>query len=281
MRCTTKGPTPVTIADHAITPWIRRYRPTDRGRTRLVCFPHAGGAATYFNPVAARFSPDVDVVALQYPGRQDRRREPCVADLATLAELITQELLALSDLPTVFFGHSMGAMLAFETAWRLEARGVGEPRALLLSGRRAPSTVREEQVHQRDDDGLIAEMRLLNGTDASLMEDEEILRMAVHSLRGDLAAVETYVDAGHRVSCPVTVFTGDSDPKTTVEEAERWREHAQGPFRMRVFAGGHFFLNRHLGPINDEIAAELGRWQHAAQDDDLVVDRRDPAAAVP
>jgi surfactin synthase thioesterase subunit len=250
----------VTIGDKVTTPWIRRFKPTDTGYVRLVCFPHAGGSASYFNPVSARFSPGVDVVALQYPGRQDRRNEPCVTDLGILADLITGELLTLSDKPTVFFGHSMGAMLAFETAWRLEQKGIGEPRALILSGRRAPSTVRDEAVHQRDDNGLIADLRLLNGTDSALMHDDEILRMALYSLRGDLEAVETYVDAGHRVSCPITVFTGDSDPKTTVDEARQWRKHTDGTCRVRVFPGGHFFLDSHRVLINDEIAVELGKW---------------------
>ena len=77
----------MTIGDKVTTPWIRRFKPTDIGYVRLVCFPHAGGSASYFNPVSARFSPGVDVVALQYPGRQDRRNEPCVTDLGILADL--------------------------------------------------------------------------------------------------------------------------------------------------------------------------------------------------
>src|SRR5438309_9605757 len=87
----------VTIGDKVTTPWIRRFKPTDIGYVRLVCFPHAGGSASYFNQVSARFSRGVDVVALQYPGRQDRRHERCVADLGVLADLITGELLTLSD----------------------------------------------------------------------------------------------------------------------------------------------------------------------------------------
>src|SRR5204862_387521 len=77
---------------------------------RLVCLPHAGGSASYFHPVSTRFSPQVDVVALQYPGRQDRRHEPCISDMAELADQVTAEILTLEPKPTVFFGHSMGAV---------------------------------------------------------------------------------------------------------------------------------------------------------------------------
>ncbi|RCV51556.1 thioesterase II family protein, partial [Marinitenerispora sediminis] len=111
------------------SPWIRRFhRVSDSGdtsRVHLVCFPHAGGPATYYTPMStnlAALAPFVDVVALQYPGRQDRLAEPPVADLADLADLVTAELLPLAagPLPLALFGHSMGAELAFETARRLE-----------------------------------------------------------------------------------------------------------------------------------------------------------------
>jgi surfactin synthase thioesterase subunit len=249
----------VSTADDVSTAWMRRYHPAAGADRRLVCFPHAGGSASYFTSTSARFSPKADVIAIQYPGRQDRLREPCVTDIGTLADRIVDELIKLSDKPTVFFGHSMGAVLGFEVAWRLEQKGVNAPHALIASGRRGPSTLREESVHRRDDDGIIAELKLLNGTDAALLADEEILRMALPALRGDYRAIESYRgDPEQRLRASITVLTGDADPKTTVEEAEAWQRHTEGGFRMRTFAGGHFFLTRHQAAVNDEIARELG-----------------------
>ncbi|AQS72411.1 thioesterase II family protein [Streptomyces pactum] len=247
----------MTTADDTAALWLRRYHPTDADAVRLVCFPHAGGSASFYHPVSARFAPVADVISLQYPGRQDRRKEPCVEDLGRLADLVAERLLALDDRPSVFFGHSMGAALAFETAWRLEQKGAG-PRTVIASGRRAPSTTRAEEVHLRDDDGIVAEMKRLNGTAAGVLGDEEILRMALPALRGDYRAIETYsCPPDRRVRCGVTVLTGDGDPLTTAEEAERWRDHTEGPFRLRVFTGGHFFLTQHLTAVNGEIAAAL------------------------
>lgn len=245
------------LADSATTQWIRRYHPATGGTTRLVCFPHAGGSASFFHPVSARFSPEVDVVALQYPGRQDRRREPCIATIGALADLIAEELRSLSEKPTVFFGHSMGATLAFEVARRLEQDGPGAPGAIIASGRRGPSTKRDETVHGRSDDEIIDDLRLLNGTDTSLLDDE-FIRLALPAIRSDYRAIETYdCDPGHLVRCPITVMTGDVDPKTTVEEAHAWGAHTGGAFRVSVFPGGHFFIVKHQDAVNDEIAEHL------------------------
>src|SRR5260370_21662075 len=115
-----KGPGHMTVADTESGAWIRRYHPSRVSTARLVCFPYAGGSASYYHPVSERFSPAVDVIALQHPGRQDRRQEACITDMDVLADEITEQLLCLSDKPTVFFGHSIGAMFAFWVARRLE-----------------------------------------------------------------------------------------------------------------------------------------------------------------
>ncbi|MGW2162060.1 thioesterase II family protein [Nonomuraea sp. NPDC001699] len=246
-------------ADDPSTLWLRRYHPATGAATRLVCFPHAGGSATFFHPVSATFSPKADVVALQYPGRQDRLREPCIKDIGTLADRIVDELVRLPERPTVFFGHSMGAVIGFEVACRLEDKGVNAPHTLIVSGRRGPSTLRDETVHRRDDDGIIAELKRLNGTDAGVLGDEEILRMALPALRGDYEAIETYRgDPEQRLRAAITVLTGDADTKTTVDEARAWNRHTEGPFRLRVFPGGHFFIIRHQQLVNREIAVGLG-----------------------
>lgn len=248
----------MTTADISTT-WLRRYRPTTTATTRLVCFPHAGGAASFFHPMAARFAPAVDVLSIQYPGRQDRRHESCVDSVAALADLIADELVGLGDdLPTVYFGHSMGAVLAFEVTLRLETAGGPAPRSVVASGRRAPSAHRDERVHLRDDDGIVAELKLLNGTDAALLADSEILRMSMPAIRGDYTAIETYVGSHRRIRAGITVLTGGEDPKTSLDEARAWERHTAGAFRVVVLPGGHFFLVGNQDAVSREIAADLG-----------------------
>jgi pyochelin biosynthesis protein PchC len=226
--------------------WINRFHPAPAGAPRLVCFPHAGGSSSFFHPVSRALHPDVDVLALQYPGRQDRRLEEPVRDIHTLAGLVAEVLRPWSCEPLAFFGHSMGAILAYEVALRLQERGSG-PAVLFASGRRAPSTRRVENVHKRDDDGVVRELKKLAGTEAALLADEELLRMILPAIRADYTAIETYAPRPGRppLTCPVTVLVGDSDPQVTAAEAQAWRDHTTGAFDVRTFTGGHFYLTAH------------------------------------
>ncbi|MDF5757187.1 alpha/beta fold hydrolase [Spongiactinospora sp. TRM90649] len=233
--------------------WIRRFHPAPDAGARLVCLPHAGGSASYYHPVSAALSPAIDVLAVQYPGRQDRRAEPCVENIEELADGIVGALRPWTDRPFALFGHSMGAVLGFEVTRRLEREDIA-PLMLFASGRRAPSTRRAESVHLRDDDGLVAELKRLNGTDSSVLADEELLRMVLPATRSDYRAIETYAgDPGAVLNTPITVLTGDNDPKTTLDEARAWSGHTTGEFEMRVYPGGHFFLTRHARRINAEL----------------------------
>jgi surfactin synthase thioesterase subunit len=224
--------------------WIRCYHQAPDSKAQLVCFPHAGGSASFFFPVSATLSPAIKVSAIQYPGRQDRRGEPCIEDIRLLADAIFPEVRALADdRPLAFFGHSMGAVVAYEVARRMEQDGMRPLARLYVSGRRAPSCYRPESVHTRDDDGVIAEIRELSGTNPELLGDLEMLDMILPAIRSDYRAIENYRDTGDRpVSAPVTAIIGDSDPKVTIEEAMAWAEHSEGPFDLHVLPGGHFYL---------------------------------------
>ncbi|WP_305073038.1 thioesterase II family protein [Micromonospora okii] len=246
----------MTDSDNGL--WIRRFHPAPAGAPRLVCLPHAGGSASFYFPVSRALSPAVDVLAVQYPGRQDRRHEPCVETIEELARQVFGALRPWRDGPLAIFGHSMGASLGFEVARLIEAE-TGAPVAHLFpSGRRAPSRRRHETVHLLDDEGLLADVKKLSGTNAAVLGDPELLRAALPAIRNDYRAAETYeYTAGPKLSCPVTVFTGDADPKTTVDEARAWEEHTTGPFDLRVFPGGHFFLAQHQPAILRTISAAL------------------------
>ncbi|WP_432143435.1 thioesterase II family protein [Streptomyces sp. bgisy084] len=238
--------------------WLRRYQIAPAPRARLICFPHAGGSASYFVPVSRRLSPELDVLAVQYPGRQDRRHEPCMEDIGAIADGIIPELLPLADRPLALFGHSMGAAVAFETVRRLEERGV-TPAVLFASSRPSPSFVRDEGLHRSGDRALIAEMQRLDATDARLLEDPELLEMILPILRGDYKAVETYrCRPPHAaVDCSVVALLGDDDPQAPHEECLRWKEHTRGRFDMHVFEGGHFYLNTHAESVIRIIAERL------------------------
>ncbi|MEU8976254.1 thioesterase II family protein [Streptomyces monashensis] len=237
--------------------WVRRFHPGPEGAPRLVCLPHAGGSASYFFPVSRQLASVAEVLAVQYPGRQDRRHEPCIDSIPALADALVAELRPYGDRPLTLFGHSMGASLGFEVALRLEQAGT-TVRHLFASGRRAPSTVRDERVHLRDDDGLIADVKQLSGTDEQVLGDEEIVRMILPAIRADYRAAETYrYTPGPPLTCPITVLTGDADPHVTDAEARAWQRHTTGPFELKVFTGGHFYLNSQAAGVISVIEKSL------------------------
>ncbi|QKW18557.1 thioesterase [Kitasatospora sp. NA04385] len=233
--------------------WCRRFHPSPAATRRLVCFPHAGGSASFYFPVSAALHGPVDLLAVQYPGRQDRRGEAGVHDLHRVADEVAEALRPRDDLPLTLFGHSMGALVAFEVARRIERAG-GRVDHLFVSGRKGPSAARPDPAHPVDDEGIVAELREMNGTESRLLEDEELLEMVLPALRADYRAVGAYrPDRDAAVGCPVTALVGDRDRWAPVPEVERWRDRTTAAFDLRVFPGGHFYLSSRA----DEVAAVL------------------------
>ncbi|MFJ8751538.1 thioesterase II family protein [Streptomyces sp. NPDC102441] len=223
--------------------WLRNFRPAPDAPVRLACFPHAGGSASFYFPMAGPLAQDADVFAVQYPGRQDRRSEPVATDITVLADEVADRLAARADgRPLALFGHSMGSLVAFEVADRLQDRGAPVS-ALIVSGRRAPHLYRGDDIRTRTDEGVIEELRELSGTDSGLLGDEEIIRMILPAVRGDYQAVETYLrTTTARLTCPVLALVGDSDPRVEPDTMRPWADHTTAGFDLRILSGGHFYL---------------------------------------
>lgn len=239
--------------------WLRQFRPVAAPTSRVIGLPHAGGAASALRPLVHALPKTIEVLTVQYPGRQDRASEPLIDDLKTLADHVADEVAPLGDLPLSLFGHSMGATIAYEIALRLERRGI-EVTVLFASGRRAPSIRRDGDVHLRDDEGLVAEIKSLGGTQSALLEDPEILEMVLPVVRADYRAVETYRYApGMRLNCPISVLYGTSDPLVTTDEAHAWSHHSANSTEVHPLSGAHFYLDHETAAVADLVAGTLSR----------------------
>ncbi|WP_316522803.1 thioesterase II family protein [Kitasatospora brasiliensis] len=239
--------------------WFRTYAARPQARVRLVCFPHAGGSAAAFRELSGRLPASVELTAVQYPGRQDRYGEPPAPDMDTLATTIAAAVEPLLDRPVAFFGHSLGATVAFETARRLSSRHRPALRHLFASARRAPAVPNQGPDIGRDDASVLAYVRGLGGTGAALLEDEDLREMALPVLRADFRLVDTYrYSPGAPLLCPITAVVGAEDDACRPDHARRWAECTAAGFDLRVLPGGHFYPETHPAELTELLTGTLG-----------------------
>jgi medium-chain acyl-[acyl-carrier-protein] hydrolase len=213
-------------------------------RARLICLPFAGGGASAFRSWADDLPPTVEVCAVQPPGRETRFRDPPFTRLQSYVSALADSLRPLFDLPVAFFGHSMGALTAFELARELRRRGRPAPSRLIVSGRAAPHLPsRRKPLHTLPDREFRDELKSLGGTPAAVMDNDELMAVFLPTLRADFTAHETYQFVEEPpLDCPMLAVTGESDNVASPADVEEWRRHTQATFQMQVFAGDHFYL---------------------------------------
>ncbi|KAA6214841.1 thioesterase [Streptomyces albofaciens JCM 4342] len=241
------------------TPWLRTFRPVDAPRIRLICFPHAGGTASFFRNWHQWAPQDWELSAVRYPGREERIAEPCLDSMAELAGQLADALAPVMGVPTVFFGHSMGASVAHEVTALLAARGAPAPRALFVSGRAAPDRLRRMSNGVLDDDELLARVAGLGGPGAELLREPELRELLLPPIRADYQLLDAYA-AGPKapaVDVPVTAYFGTDDPGPSPDDVRAWSELTTAGCETLAFPGGHFFLVPHERDVVRDISARL------------------------
>jgi pyochelin biosynthetic protein PchC len=246
--------------------WLRRLGPVSEPWARLVCFPHAGGTAAYFRSWREHLPRDVELFSVQYPGRLDRIGEPCVDDMDLMAASVTSAVQPLMDRPVALFGHSLGAVVAYEVARRIAVRRPDTLTGLFVSGHPAPDRQRPGAKHLAADDILWQELGRLGGTRHEVLADPELRRVFLPALRSDYRLAERYKPRpGAPLACGVTALLGDQDSEVDLSEARSWAAVTTGRFTLRVFTGEHFYLTGQGPEVVGEIVRRLteeapARW---------------------
>ena len=241
--------------------WIVRFKPTACVTFRLICFTYAGGTAMTYRRWPHALPADIDVCAVELPGHGSRAGERSFTRMSDLVPpLLTELMPCFFDAPFALFGHSLGALVAFELARELQRHGVPSPAGLFVSGRGAPLTQEAEEIHDMPDAEFVRRVKDMNGTPAAVFENAELLAMILPPLRADFELGETHVHSpGMLLTCPITAFGGSGDEHTSLEKLALWRDQTNGPFSMHIFPGDHFFLHSCEMAVVHEVHRQLFR----------------------
>lgn len=234
-----------------MNPWIIPYPSRSHAHIRLFCFPYAGAGASIFRNWSKHLNEDIEVNAIQLPGRESRFKENRYVCLQPLVEDLLDILVPYLDKPYVFFGHSMGAIVAYYLSISLARQGNSTPDCLFVSGRRAPCYPPDIFAHQLPDSDLIEEMRRFSGTSEAVLANPSLVEIFLPILRDDLMIDETYQESNNtfQLECPIVAFGGLEDPKVTLPQLNAWQNLAARSFAHHLFTGGHFFLKEHEGQL--------------------------------
>jgi len=266
MMCGTDGVHDLRPA--SVSPWVSRPQPRPHARARIFCFPHAGAGASVYRLWGAGLPVELEVCAIQMPGREARLREPALSSIPEIVDALIPALQPHLDLPFVFFGHSLGAVIASELTRALSQRGGPLPQHLVVSARRPPHVPdTKPPLHRLPDDSFAAEInRRYGGIPAELLQHADVMAVLLPSLRADITALETHAPSPRApLSMPISVFGGTHDGLTPHEHLEAWRTETAGPFRIRKFAGDHFYLKPQLAEVLADLSATFAPMLGAAR----------------
>lgn len=226
------------------TPWIIIPKPKPKPSLRLFCFPYAGAGASIYHNWSTLLPPEIEVCSIQLPGRESRTKEPLFYNIEPLINALTPSILPLLDIPFIFFGHSLGALICFELARQLRRLKQPNPLHLFVSAREAPQNpLTKPPVHQLSDADFIKELSRFNGTPKAVLQNVELMNYFLPILRADLAINETYKYTPEPpLNCPISVFGGLQDLIVSSESLAVWNAQTNCNFSSRIFSGDHFFL---------------------------------------
>ncbi|MFG3198389.1 thioesterase II family protein [Streptomyces sp. NPDC048208] len=225
----------------------------------LVCLPFAGGGASFYR--AWQDLPDYAprVAPLQLPGREERFIENPFRDVLDAADALAPQVAASADgVPFALFGHSLGAVIAFEIARRLDTDGEGRPVHLFVSGSPGPWTGRAQRATGLDDDEFLARVREFAGYQHDALADPDLRDLLLPALRADVEMHENYKAVSEDpLSIPITALRGADDQLVTRKQAEEWKDATTAAFQVLEPEGGHMYLTSSPLPVIDAVAAAL------------------------
>ncbi len=246
------------------TDWIYIPKPLTEATARLFCFPYAGGGPSTFHQWPQAFDAQnvpLEIGSVSLPGHEFRIAEPAISNLAKLIPRLAQEMEPHFNRPFYFFGYSVGALIAFELVRFLRSQKAPQPRHLFVCAKGAPHLpLPFPPIHDLPDPELIQELKRFDGTSKEVLENQQLMELFLPCLRADFSLNETYEHEEEApLECPITAFVGLDDREAGPNLMQPWAQHTNGPFQIREFPGGHFFVPDQLEGIVSEVKAVINK----------------------
>lgn len=251
--------TPGSPRSRQQSPWYICPQANPGADVRLFLFPYAGGGPSVFGKWPHQLPGYLEGYVAHYPGRGSRYREPAFRNISGLVAGLFQALQPLLDKPVVFFGHSLGGLVAFELARQLNRQGLPQPEMLFISACGAPHLPGPNPpIHAQPDAEFLRSLQALNGIPAEVADLPELLDLLLPTLRADLEAFESYRydPNGPVLHCPIIALGGLEDPRVSRERLQGWAQHTNAIFKVHLFPGDHFFIHTAREAVIASIAAE-------------------------
>lgn len=239
--------------------WYLEYKKNPQADVRLFCFHHSGGAASFYFPWVESLSSNIELLAIQLPGRENRFSEPLMNDLKDILNSLTEAFHVYKDKPFFTFGHSLGALIAFEFALSIRNHYAVSPCHMIISSTKAPHLpFRMKPLSNLDHNTLKKELEIYNGIDERIRQNDELLNLFLPIIKSDFSIYESHHYAkSEPFSCDILAISGGDDKTVTTEEILAWSDYTMGKFKHLSFPGGHFYLKEHQKQII-EIINQIG-----------------------
>ncbi|WPY01820.1 Thioesterase (plasmid) [Candidatus Trichorickettsia mobilis] len=224
--------------------WFIPFKQEKNAYVRLFCFHYGGGSATTYREWTKGLIEHVELVAIQLPGREHRFSEPLLYNISHVVDKLCENFSSYIGKPFVFFGHSIGALIAFEFVRTLRRKGMPQPKHLIISGAKAPQVaLKRAPIYNLTDSKLIEEIRKYNGIPISILEDEELMAIFLPIIRADFFISETYKYTSEEpLTFPITSLGGLGDDTFDFEDLLKWKEQTSSSFEYNLLPGDHFFI---------------------------------------
>ncbi|WP_224367779.1 thioesterase II family protein [Hyalangium versicolor] len=256
----TSAPSGTGPLDTTAKVWFPYWKPRTGARVRLFCFPFAGGSASTLHRWAS-LGPHVEVVAVQYPGRETRFQEPPFNRLSVLVDALGPVMLPLLDRPFAFFGYSMGTFISLMLAYWLRRSGAPAPRGMMMAAGSPPRLWIPRGTHLLSEEELIGELRRYGSAPPQVLAHRELMQLLLPMVRADFEMLDTFVHPDEPpLSLPISVWGGTEDRKPTPESLEHWRDYTTQDFSLQLIPGGHFFIQTAGEQLRDAVEKTLLRW---------------------